>query len=89
VPERRDDFQRALDEYEELADVFPSEREGLVAQLNAARILLKRLSRPNEALRFYEAASSSMVPHLDFERDIQSGIKEAKAAMLPSAASVT
>ncbi len=87
VAEERKDYQRALSEYLELFAAHPSERQGLMAQIGAARILLKRLDRPNEALRFYQAASASMVPHLDFEQDIQSGIREAKAATVPSAAS--
>ena len=64
------------------------ERQGLMAQLGAARILLKRLDRPREALRLYEAASVSTVPHLDLERDIESGIQEAKDSLLPSKASM-
>jgi 3-deoxy-D-arabino-heptulosonate 7-phosphate (DAHP) synthase len=31
-----------------------------------------------DALRFYEAAKTSAVPHLDLELDIQSGIREAR-----------
>ena len=81
VPERQNDDKRALSEYEKLAAAYPAERQGLVAQLGAARILLKRLDRPNEALTLYEAASASMVPHLDLERDIESGVREAKAAL--------
>ena len=81
VPERQNDDKRALSEYEKLAAAYPAERQGLMAQLGAARILLKRLDRPDEALTLYEAASASMVPHLDLERDIESGIREAKAAL--------
>ena len=75
-------LNRALNEYEKLAAAHPRERQGLMAQLGAARILLKRLDRPHDALRLYEAASTSAVPHLDFERDIESGIQEAKDALL-------
>jgi tetratricopeptide (TPR) repeat protein len=42
VPEERNDYKRALSEYEKLAAAHPSERQGLTAQLGAARILLKR-----------------------------------------------
>ena len=52
-----------------------------MAQLGAARILLTRLDRPDEALRLYEAASASTVPHLDLEREIESGIQEAKTIL--------
>ena len=88
VPEQQNDFARALNEYENLAAAYPTERLGLMGQLGAARILLKRLNRPREALRLYEAASASTVPHLDLERDIELGIKEAKDALLPSKASL-
>jgi membrane associated rhomboid family serine protease len=88
VPEQRDDYKRALSEYEKLAAAYPAERQGFTAQLGAARILLKRLDRPHDALKLYEAASASAVPHLDCEREIESGIKEAKAALLQNNASV-
>ena len=82
VPEERGDYKRALREYERLAGAHPAERQGLLAQLSAARILLRRLDRPDQALRLYEAASASAVAHLDLEREIESGIREAKAALL-------
>ncbi len=81
VPEQQQDFERAVSEYEKLAAAYPSERQSLMAQLGAARICLKRLNRSQQALRFYEAASSSPVPHLDLERDIETGIRNAKAAI--------
>ena len=89
VAEERNDSNRALSEYEKLAAAYPSERQGLIAQIGAARILLKRLDRPHDALRLYEAASASAVPHLDFERDIESGIQEAKTALLERASLAT
>jgi hypothetical protein len=52
-----------------------------MAQIGAARISLKRLNRPQEALRLYEAASASAIPHLDLEQDIESGIQEAECAL--------
>jgi hypothetical protein len=57
---------------------LPSEKQRLLAQLGAARICLNQLNRPMDALRFYEAMSTSVVPHLDLERDIESGIRQAK-----------
>ena len=89
VPEERGDYKRALSEYERLAAAHPAEREGLLAQLGAARILLTRLDRPDEALRLYEAASASTVPHLDLEREIESGIRVAKTAISKRAGVVT
>jgi membrane associated rhomboid family serine protease len=79
--EARQEFERALREYEKLAATPASERQRLLAQLGAARICLHRLNQPQDALRFYEAASASAGPHLDLERDIRSGIREAKIAI--------
>lgn len=81
VPEERGDYKRTLSEYERLASAHPAERQGLMAQLGAARILLRRLDRPDAALRLYEAASASAILHLDLERDIESGIQEAEDAI--------
>jgi tetratricopeptide (TPR) repeat protein len=79
--EARQKFDRAMSEYERVAATHPSEKQRLLAQLGAARICLNRLGRPQDALRFYEAVSASAVPHLDLERDIESGIREAKIAI--------
>lgn len=75
------EFERALQEYQDLAKAYPAERQSLTAQLSAARLCLKKLNRPKEALAIYQAASVSPIPHLDWEQIIQSGIKEAKAAL--------
>jgi tetratricopeptide (TPR) repeat protein len=81
VPEQQQDFERAVSEYEKLVAAYPSERQSLLAQLGAARICLKRLNRPLDALRLYEGASASAVPHLDLDLDIQSGIREARIVL--------
>jgi membrane associated rhomboid family serine protease len=81
VAEERKDYQRALTEYHELFAAYPSERQGLMAQIGAARISLRRLRCPDEALRLYRAASASAIPHLDLEQDIESGIQEAECAL--------
>jgi len=81
LPEEQQGFERAVSEYEKLAASYPSERQSLLAQLSAARICLKRLNRPEDALTFYEAAAASAVPHLDLELDIQAGIREARIAI--------
>jgi hypothetical protein len=75
------EFDRALSEYQTLAQSYPAERQALTAQLSAARLCLKRLSRPKDALALYQGAAASPIPHLDWEQHIQAGIKEAKAAM--------
>jgi hypothetical protein len=79
--EELQEFDRALSEYISLAKAYPTERQSLTAQLSAARLCLKKLNRAQDALAIYQAASSSPVPHLDWEQIIQSGIKEAKAAL--------
>jgi membrane associated rhomboid family serine protease len=84
LPEERNDDERAVSEYEKLADAYPSERQSLVAQIAAARLCLKRLNRPQDALRLYKAASTSAVPHLDLEQDIESGSREARNALSQS-----
>ena len=82
VAEERKDYQRALTEYHELFAAHPSERQGLMAQIGAARISLRRLRCPDEALRLYRAASASAIPHLDLEQDIEAGIQEAEIAIV-------
>lgn len=79
--EEKLDFERALSEYQQLAQAYPAERQALTAQLSAARLCLKRLNRPQDALAIYQTAAASPIPHLDWEQHIQSGIKAAKAAM--------
>jgi membrane associated rhomboid family serine protease len=79
--EAMQEFERAFSEYEELAKAYPTERQSLTAQLSAARLCLKKLNRPKDALALYRAAAASPVPHLDWEQIIQSGIKEANAAL--------
>lgn len=82
--EQIEEFDRALGEYEQLAASYPTERQALTAQLNAARLCLKKLSRPQDALALYRAAAASPIPHLDWETMIQAGIKEATAALASS-----
>ena len=79
--EEMQEFDRAFAEYHELAQTYPTERQALTAQLSAARLCLKRLNRPQDALALYETAASSPIPHLDWDQHIVAGIKEAKAAM--------
>ncbi len=82
------EFERALAEYQDLAATYPAERQALTAQLSAARLCLKRLGRPQDALAIYQAAAASPIPHLDWEQHIQSGIKEAKNAMAGASTAV-
>jgi membrane associated rhomboid family serine protease len=79
--EEKQEFERALSEYQQLAAAYPAERQSLTAQLSAARLCVKKLNRPQDALTLYQAAAASPIPHLDWEAHIQTGMKEAKAAM--------
>jgi membrane associated rhomboid family serine protease len=81
IAENRQEFSTAVAEYEKLAAKYPSERPGLLALIAAGRISLKKLNRPNDALKFYKGAASSSVPHLDWEANIQNGIQEATKAL--------
>jgi membrane associated rhomboid family serine protease len=78
-------IERAVEEYDKLAAEYPKERQSLLALMAAGRLSLKKLGRPAEALRYYRAASASPVPHLDWETNIQAGIKEATATLSQSA----
>ncbi len=83
--EGQQNFERAVAEYDKLAAVYPKEKQSLLALMAAGRLSLKKLGRPAEALRFYRAASASPVPHLDWETNIQAGLKEATATLSQSA----
>ena len=67
-----------MTEYELLAKAHPNERQSLLALLSAGRLSLKKLNRPADALKFYQAAAASPVPHLDWESNIQAGIQDAQ-----------
>jgi membrane associated rhomboid family serine protease len=82
--ETQQHFDRAVSEYERLAEAYPTEKQSLLAQLAAGRLCLKRLNRPEAALKFYKAAAASKVPHLDWEANIQAGIQDAERAMVPT-----
>ncbi len=83
--ETQQNFECAVAEYEKLANAYSKERQSLLALMAAGRLSLKKLGRPADALHFYRAASASAVPHLDWESNIQAGIKEANATLSESA----
>jgi hypothetical protein len=78
-------FDLALSEYQKLIAAYPSERQSVMAQIAAGKLCLKKLGRPQDALKFFEAASASSVPHLDLDINIDAGIREAKAGLLSPA----
>ena len=87
--ESQPDVSHAADEYLELARTYPAEKQALLAQMAAGRIYLKRMNRPGDGLRWYEAAQASSIPHADWQATIDRGIAEAKKAMQPQASPVS
>lgn len=83
--EDQQDLERAVKEYEMLASAYPADKQSLLARMAAGRLCLKRLSDPKRALRFYQAAAASGVPHLDWEANIQRGIEDAQRVLAGSA----
>jgi membrane associated rhomboid family serine protease len=81
--------QLAADEYRSLAQAYPTEKQGLLAQIATGRIYLKRLNRPSDALGFYETAQASPVPHTEWKATIERGIADSKKALLPQTAPAT
>jgi membrane associated rhomboid family serine protease/predicted negative regulator of RcsB-dependent stress response len=78
--EEKQNYDRALSELDNLIKAYPDARQSLMAQMASARISLK-LGRPENALKFYQAAAQSKVPHLDLETAIEAGRREAAAAI--------
>lgn len=79
--ETQPDVSHAAEEYLELAKAYPAEKQSLLAQMAAGRIYLKRLNRPADALRLYEAAHASSIPHADWQPTIDRGIAESKKVL--------
>jgi hypothetical protein len=79
--ETQGQFQRAVGEYEKLASTHAAERQSILALIAAGRLSLGQLNTPADALRFYETAANSPVPHLDWEANISAGIENAKKAL--------
>ena len=79
--EYQQNFDRAADEYRRLADQHPAEKQSILALVAAGRLYLKKLHRPEDALKCYEKANASKVPHLDWQPNIESGLAEAQAAL--------
>ena len=86
--ESQQHFDRAVSEYERLAENYPTEKQSLLASLAAGRLCLRKLNRPEDALKFYKAAAASKVPHLDWEANIQAGLQEAERALTSVSAGV-
>jgi tetratricopeptide (TPR) repeat protein len=80
--ETQQHFDRAAMEYQRLAESHPAEKQSILALVAAGRLCLKKLNRPEEALHCYEKANASKVPHLDWQPNIDAGLRDAKAAQV-------
>jgi len=74
--------ERALMEYEKLATTYPTDRLSVQALMGAGRMALK-LNRAQDALKFFDAAAASPVPHLDLEQSIEAGRRQARQMLMP------
>ena len=81
LAEGQQNFEGAATEYAHLAETWPNERQSILALLSAGRLCLRKLNRPSDALRFYKAAESSSVPHLDWQSNIEAGIRDSEKAL--------
>jgi tetratricopeptide (TPR) repeat protein len=84
--EEQQEYERALGEYQELAEANPKDRQGLMALLAAARLAMYKVHRPQHAINLYQAVADSSIPHLDLDSSIHEGIKVARLALVTSSA---
>jgi membrane associated rhomboid family serine protease len=78
--EDQGEWERAVTEYEELAEAWPGERASVLALISAGRIQLHQFGRHEEAKQLYTAAQNSPVPHADWDQVIRKGLEKAGAA---------
>jgi tetratricopeptide (TPR) repeat protein len=83
--EARQEFERALGEYQEISYAYPEDPQSLMALMAGGRLALTKLNRPEQALLFYEAAHASAVPHLDLDDSIRRGQADAAKALRAAA----
>jgi membrane associated rhomboid family serine protease len=77
--EARQNWDRAVREYEKVAQAFPNDRVAVNALLAAARINSKQLFRASDAVRLYQQAQASPAPHSDLDAAIRAGLAELHA----------
>ena len=78
--EGRQNWARAAEEYQKLAAAYPNDRVSVNALVSAARICGKQLFRQSDALRLYQQAQASPVPHSDLDGAISAGLAELQPA---------
>ena len=70
-------MERALAEYQDLAQAWPDERPSVLALISAGRIQMQQYGRREEAKILYTAAQNSQVPHSDWDEVIRKGLDKA------------
>jgi tetratricopeptide (TPR) repeat protein len=79
--EQQQNFDLALDQYKGIVKAYSQDVVSVQAQMAAAKLCMNKLSRPEEAVEWYEWAASSKAPHKELESAIQFGLSAAcKAA---------
>jgi membrane associated rhomboid family serine protease len=79
--EDQQEYERAVGEYQELAEAYPQDRQSLMALMAAARLAMSKLRRPQQALILYKAVAESPLPHLDLDAMVRAGTGNAVAAI--------
>ncbi len=79
--ENQGNVERALAEYEGLAQAWPDDRASVLALISAGRIHLQHFGRREEAMRHYTAAQNSQVPHSDWDEVIRKGLEKASGVV--------
>ena len=79
------DWERAVAEYEELAEAWPNERTAVLALISAGRIQFQQFGRREEAKKLYTLAQSSEVPHADWDEIILKALEKIHGAAAPKA----
>jgi membrane associated rhomboid family serine protease len=67
-------WETAVEEYEKLAQAYPTHRAGVSALVSAGRICLGHLYAHDRAEKFFKTAQASPAPHADLDSEIQDGL---------------
>jgi membrane associated rhomboid family serine protease len=78
--EQQQNFEVALEQYKGIVKAYPADVVSVQAQMAAGKLCLNKLSRAAEAVRWYESAAASDVPHVELESAIQFGLSAARKA---------
>jgi tetratricopeptide (TPR) repeat protein len=73
--EDQQQWERAAEAYERLAEAWPDDRTSITALLSAGRIRLRQLSDKDKARKLYLAAQNSKVPHAEWADTIRKALE--------------